>query len=95
MLLILVFVFLTAALSVPGEKITKWHWSTVVTDKRGAPLQGYLSKNEEWSLPVPLEEMGAWMPKVAVALEDRRFFSHPGVDGISLLRAMIQNMRAG
>ena len=95
LLLILVFVFLTAALSVPGEKITKWHWSTVVTDKRGAPLQGYLSKNEEWSLPVPLEEMGAWMPKVAVALEDRRFFSHPGVDGISLLRAMIQNMRAG
>lgn len=95
LLLILVFVFLTAALSVPGEKITQWHWSTVVTDERGAPLQGYLSKNEEWSLPVPLEEMGTWMPKVAVALEDRRFFSHPGVDGISLLRATVQNVRAG
>lgn len=92
---ILVFVFLTAVFSVPSEKISQWHRSTVVTDVRGAPLQGYLSKNEEWALPVPLEEMGTWMPKVTVALEDRRFFSHPGADLISLLRAMVQNMRAG
>lgn len=94
-LIILLFILLTAALSVPAEKISEWHWSTVVTDERGTPLQGYLSKNEEWSLPVPLEEMGFWMPKVAVALEDRRFFSHSGVDAISLLRAIAQNMSAG
>ncbi len=67
----------------------------VVTDVQGAPLQGYLSISEEWSLPVPLDEMGKWMPIVAVALEDRRFFSHPGADVISLSRAMIQNIRAG
>ena len=92
---ILVLVFLTAALSVPVRKISQWDWSTVVTDKRGIPLRGYLSKNEEWSLPVPLDEMGIWMPRVAVALEDRGFYYHPGVDGISLLRAMIQNIKAG
>ncbi|MDD4159407.1 MAG: penicillin-binding protein 1C [Synergistaceae bacterium] len=78
----------------PVERISQWQRSTVVTDRQGVPLQGYLSKNEEWSLPVPLEEMGMWMPKVAVALEDRYFFYHPGVDGISLLRAAVQNMRA-
>lgn len=93
--LILVFVFLTAGFSVPCEKISQWHRSTVVTDLRGVPLQGYLSKNEEWALPISLEEMGTWMPKVAVALEDRRFFHHPGADLTSLSRAMVQNMRAG
>ena len=93
--LILVFVFLTAGFSVPCEKISQWHRSTVVTDLRGVPLQGYLSKNEEWALPISLEEMGTWMPKVVVALEDRRFFHHPGADLTSLSRAMVQNMRAG
>ncbi len=38
--------------------------------------------------------MGTWMPKVVVALEDRRFFHHPGADLTSLSRAMVQNMRA-
>ncbi|MDY9921223.1 MAG: penicillin-binding protein 1C [Synergistota bacterium] len=92
---ILILVFLTAALSVPGQKISQWDRSTVVTDVRGVPLHGYLSISEEWSLPVPLDEMGMWMPRVAVTLEDRRFFSHPGVDVISLSRAIVQNIRAG
>lgn len=94
-LIVLSLVFLIADLSVPAEKISEWRRSTIVTDKNGAPLQGYLSKNEEWSMPVSLEEMGSWMPKVVVALEDRRFFDHPGIDGVSLLRASIQNIGAG
>ena len=69
-LLIVFLTFLIAGLSLPVEKIFEWSTSTVVTDSNGSPLQGYLSKTEEWSLPVPLEEMGQWMPKVAVALED-------------------------
>lgn len=92
--LILVSV-LTAVFSVPCEKISQWHRSTVVTDLRGSPSSGISFKNEEWALPISLEEMGTWMPKVVVALEDRRFFHHPGADLTSLSRAMVQNMRAG
>ena len=47
---LLILVFLTAVLSVPGQKISHWDRSTVVTDVCGVPLQGYLSKNEEWAL---------------------------------------------
>jgi penicillin-binding protein 1C len=94
-LIIVFFFFIIAELSLPVEKICEWSFSTVVTDSNGSPLQGYLSKTEEWSLPIPLEEMGPWIPKVAVALEDRRFYSHQGVDMLSILRAIVQNRRAG
>jgi penicillin-binding protein 1C len=36
--------------------------------------------------------MGKWLPRVAVGIEDRRFYSHPGVDPLALLRAVWQNV---
>lgn len=82
-------------LSFPRDKTLNWPVSTVVTDKNGTALCGTLSPSGEWSLPVAFGEMGAWMPKVVVALEDQRFYTHSGVDILALLRAASQNMRAG
>ena len=43
-----------------------------------------------------LHEMSAYIPQAVMAIEDRRFYSHFGVDPIGLARAMVQNvMRAG
>jgi penicillin-binding protein 1C len=50
-----------------------------------------LSGDSEWAFPVPLAEMGKWLPRVAVAVEDKRFYSHPGVDPLALARALWQN----
>ena len=38
---------------------------------------------------------GADLPRVTVALEDRRFYSHHGVDPAALLGAMARNLRTG
>ena len=62
---------------------------------RGAPLRGTLSSEGEWLLPVPLSEMGRWMPAAAVAIEDRRFYAHRGMDWLSVARAARQNMTEG
>jgi penicillin-binding protein 1C len=35
--------------------------------------------------------MGKWLPLVAVAVEDKRFYSHRGVDPLALARALWQN----
>ncbi|GHS87444.1 penicillin-binding protein 1C [Synergistales bacterium] len=50
-----------------------------------------LSSDSEWRAPIPLSDMGAWLPLVAVAVEDKRFYSHIGVDPLALLRAACQN----
>jgi len=39
-----------------------------------------------------LHEMSPHIPKAVVAIEDRRFFSHFGVDPVGLTRAMVENV---
>ena len=44
---------------------------------------------------VPRDEIGSWMPKATVAIEDRRFYQHGGVDPIGILRALVTDVSAG
>ncbi|WP_159449100.1 penicillin-binding protein [Demequina sp. NBRC 110055] len=41
---------------------------------------------------VPLEEISPWMQKAIVAVEDRRFWEHNGVDGEGLMSAAYTNL---
>jgi len=45
--------------------------------------------------PLTLQEMSPYLPKAVIATEDRRFYSHFGVDPIGLLRAAVANLTAG
>ncbi len=44
---------------------------------------------------VPLERVSPWMPKATVAIEDRRFYSHGGIDPQGIARAVLADARAG
>lgn len=43
----------------------------------------------------PLDELPPRVVAAALALEDRRFYSHPGVDPLAVGRAILQNLVAG
>src|SRR6516162_7213617 len=45
--------------------------------------------------PLTLREMSPYLPKAVIATEDRRFYSHFGVDPIGLVRAATVNLTAG
>ena len=45
--------------------------------------------------PVALTQMSPWMAKATVAIEDRRFYKHGGVDYKGIVRAAIRDLRAG
>jgi penicillin-binding protein 1A len=45
--------------------------------------------------PVKRSEMSPWMPKATVAIEDRRFYRHGGVDVEGVVRAAYADVRAG
>ena len=45
--------------------------------------------------PLSLQEMSPYLPKAVIVTEDRRFYSHFGIDPIGLLRASVADLRAG
>jgi penicillin-binding protein 1A len=45
--------------------------------------------------PVTLAETSPWMTKATIAIEDRRFYKHGGVDFQGIGRALVNDIRAG
>jgi penicillin-binding protein 1A len=45
--------------------------------------------------PVPLDAVSPWLRRATVAIEDRRFFEHGGVDYEGIARALLADLRAG
>jgi len=44
--------------------------------------------------PVSQAQISPWLPKATVAIEDRRFYSHGGVDPVGILRAIAADIKA-
>lgn len=44
---------------------------------------------------VSIDELPRYVPQAVIAIEDKRYFSHFGIDPVGLARAMIANVKAG
>ena len=64
--------------------------STLVLDQRGEVLRGFTSADGYWRLPVELDDVDVRFIDMLLAYEDKRFYWHPGVDPLALLRASAQ-----
>ncbi len=66
--------------------------TTVILDRYGRQLDTIFTENR---FVVPIDSMPKDLPLAFVAAEDARFFQHGGVDVLSTLRALINNLRKG
>jgi len=69
--------------------------SVKIYDAYGRVLRDVLSPSENYSSPVTLDKVSPWMILALVAAEDKRFFTHSGVDIKAISRAAWQNANAG
>ena len=69
--------------------------SVTVTDRAGAPLRVFTNAAGAWRLPATAEDAAPRLVDLLLAYEDRRFFTHPGVDALAVARAAWQNLTAG
>src|SRR5262249_29125023 len=73
----------------------------VLRQKDGAPVVRVLARDgsvpaERGAAPyVPVALMPRHLIEAAPAIEDRRFFSHWGIDPVGLTRAIVTNLRTG
>jgi penicillin-binding protein 1C len=65
-----------------------------VLARNGALLRNSLSREDGGAVFVPLERISPHVIAATLASEDHRFYRHRGVDGLALLRASVQNLRA-
>ena len=62
--------------------------STVVTDREGRALRVFPVEDGRWRLAAELEDIDPTFLRALIAIEDKRFYDHPGVDGLAVLRAV-------
>ncbi len=70
-------------------------WSVVVEYRDGKPAYVFLSPDDKWRLHVALDRIDPKLVDALVALEDKRFWSHHGVDPIAIARAAWSNLTSG
>ena len=58
-------------------------------DCRGREIAELASPEARSQFPIALEQMGPWLPRVTVALEDRRFYKHRGIDWRATIAACV------
>jgi penicillin-binding protein 1C len=69
-------------------------YSLVVEDRLHGLVGARIATDGQWRFP-PGARVPAKFRAAAVAFEDKRFFLHPGIDPVSVIRAFVQNIRAG
>jgi penicillin-binding protein 1C len=68
-------------------------WSVVVEYRDGRPAYVFLAPDDKWRLPV--DRVDPAYTRALVALEDKRFWSHHGVDPIAIVRAAWSDVTSG
>ena len=79
----------------PRERLQQWSASPTVLDAKGRRMFSVVGPDEQWRYPVDLADISPWLIKATIAVEDERFYHHPGVDLAAVLRAAAQNLLAG
>jgi penicillin-binding protein 1C len=67
----------------------------VIVDFRGRLLAVVATPFARESYSERLRDMGEWLPLATVGIEDRRFWSHPGVDIRATAGALLRNLQRG
>lgn len=69
-------------------------YSTVLESREGTLLSASIARDGQWRFP-EADSVPSKFEAAIVAYEDKRFYSHPGVDVLSLVRALRQNISEG
>lgn len=74
------------------EQLKKRRCSTLILDRRGNLLKVFLGNDDSWTLWKNNLSGCLRMKNAIIAAEDRRFYSHHGVDPLALGRAAAMNL---
>ena len=92
-ILISVTILLILLLFIPVKEPQR-SYSTVLYSNDGNLLGAIIANDEQWRFP-ELDSVPYKFEKSIIYFEDQYFYKHPGVNPLSLFRALKQNLKAG
>src|SRR5205823_3710506 len=78
-------------LPIPTELKRSPAGTLTLLDSRGRELAEFASPEARTQFPVAFDQMGVWLPRITVVLEDRRFYKHRGIDWGATVAACVRN----
>lgn len=94
-LALIVASFITLNVIFPPPLAAVKHRSAVITDHEGHWLAGFTVDDGIWRIPAKLEEIDPRFIEALIAVEDKRFYQHSGVDVPAIGRALRSWRREG
>ncbi len=69
--------------------------SPLVVDREGRWVHAFQNQQDRWRFAADLESIDQTFVERLIAVEDKRFWRHPGIDAAAVLRATLSSVRAG
>lgn len=69
--------------------------SPLVADRNGEWLHGFTTQEGRWRFAADLDEIDPVFVERLIAIEDKRFYSHWGVDPLAVMRAGVAAVKSG
>ncbi len=89
----MIILLLTSFLLLPDQMFRK-DYSTVVLDKHEYLIGARLSSDQQWRFK-PADSIPGKFKAAILTYEDKHFYSHPGINPISMYKALITNIKSG
>ena len=86
-------VFLTLSIVFPLPPVKPY--SLLIEDRNGEFLDAFLASDGIWRLRTSPAEIPLKLKKILIEREDRWFYYHPGINPVSIARALVLNLRRG
>ena len=81
--------------SISRAELTSFPGSLRITDRDGQVLREVVGSSGMRARWQTLDEISPLVVEATIAVEDARFHDHDGIDGVGVMRAMVDNVRAG
>lgn len=70
-------------------------YGKIVLDRNGKILRAFLNEDEQWCFLPQNKSIPSKLEKAVLTFEDRYFYQHPGFNPVSIIKAMLRNIKAG